>query len=81
MESFAPNKSPGSSGKNAMAVDRLITVLNIEPDDHLIIISKLSKIIRFRADEIPAKEGVVQGVVCMNLRADVPIASARIPAH
>ena len=34
------------------------------------MISRLSKIIRFMSEEIPAKEGVVQGVNCMSLRAD-----------
>ena len=33
------------------------------------------KIIRFSADDIPAKEGVVQGVNCMSLRADSSVAA------
>jgi hypothetical protein len=37
----------------------------------------LGKIIRFSAEEIPAKEGVVQGVNCMNLRADETAAAAK----
>ena len=34
----------------------------------------LGKIIRFAAAEVPAKEGVVQGVNCMALRADECVA-------
>ena len=36
----------------------------------LFVISWNSKIIRFQADEIPPKKGVVQGVNCISLRAD-----------
>ena len=45
-------------------------------DDIFIIFSRLGKIIRFRASEIPAKEGVVQGVACMALRSDETAAFA-----
>lgn len=72
MAGFAPNKAPGAGGKLALKTDRLVgavTVPETGPAD-LFIISRLSKIIRFRADEIPPKEGVVQGVNCMALRAD-----------
>ena len=79
MEGFAPNKSPGSSGKIAIAAERLIAIAAVENHDHLMIITGLGKIIRFRVDEIPAKEGVVQGVACINLRADSPASVARIP--
>ena len=41
--------------------------------------SRLGKIIRFRASEVPAKEGVVQGVNCMALRSDDTIAVANSP--
>jgi hypothetical protein len=37
----------------------------------VMIMSKLGKVIRFVAGEVPPKEGVVQGVNCMSLRADV----------
>ena len=39
-------------------------------------LSRLGKIIRFGAAEVPAKEGVVQGVNCMALRADECVALA-----
>ena len=42
----------------------------------LFIISRLGKIIRFQVDEVPAKEGVVQGVNCMELRSDETVAVA-----
>ena len=48
----------------------------VDNGDDIFIISRLGKIIRFRADEIPAKEGVVQGVACMALRSDETAALA-----
>lgn len=75
MQGFAPNKSPGAGGKTAMVTERLVCALSTEDSQDVFIISRLSKIIRFRLDQIPAKEGVVQGVVCMSLRADVPVAA------
>ena len=42
--------------------------------DDLFAISSLSKIIRFAADEVPPKTGVVQGVNCISLRADEAVA-------
>ncbi len=75
MDGFAANKSPGASGKIAMKTDQLIAVTpvpaNAAPD--LFIISRLGKIIRFNSGEVPAKEGVVQGVNCMQLRNDACI--------
>jgi DNA gyrase subunit A len=70
MEGFNPNKSSGGSGKNAMATSSLVGAAVVNEDDDLFAITLLSKIIRFRAAEVPAKEGVVQGVNCMTLRAD-----------
>jgi DNA gyrase subunit A len=70
MSSFTPNKAPGAGGKIAMATDHLIAALAVEEEDDIFIISKLGKIIRFRADEVPPKDGVVQGVICMSLRGD-----------
>ncbi len=74
MSGFSPNKSPGAGGKIAMKTDHLVGAVAVEQNDDLFIISRLSKIIRFRADEVPAKEGVVQGVNCMALRADGTVA-------
>jgi DNA gyrase/topoisomerase IV subunit A len=74
METFNPNKSPGSGGKNAMATSHLVSVLNIDGADDVFIISKLGKIIRFQLAEVPVKDGVVQGVNCMSFRADEAVA-------
>lgn len=70
MEGFAPNKSSGGSGKNALTTNLLIGATTVAENDDIFLISRLSKIIRFRALEVPPKEGVVQGVHCMSLRAD-----------
>jgi DNA gyrase subunit A len=72
MAGFSPNKAPGAGGKLAMKTDYLVGAVTVpaEAPADLFIISRLSKIIRFRADEVPIKDGVVQGVNCMALRAD-----------
>ena len=70
MTGFSANKAPGSGGKIAMNTEQLIGAAAIDHNDDIFAISRLSKIIRFQANEIPAKEGVVQGVICMSLRAD-----------
>lgn len=76
MSGFAANKSPGAGGKIAMITDRLICALSTDEHQDVFIISHLSKMIRFRLGQIPVKDGVVQGVVCMSLRADEPVAAA-----
>ena len=70
MAGFSQNKAPGSGGKQAMRADRLVGASTAGEGDDIFIISRLGKIIRFRADEVPPKEGVVQGVACMALRGD-----------
>jgi len=70
MSGFGANKSPGASGKVGMKTDHLVGAAGVQPGDDIFVISKLGKIIRFQVDEVPFKEGVVQGVACMNLRAD-----------
>ena len=70
MKSFTANKSPGSGGKNAMASTQVVAAVNVDHASDLLIISRLSKVIRFPVSEVPEKEGVVQGVICMNFRAD-----------
>jgi DNA gyrase subunit A len=70
MEGFTANKAPGAGGKVSMKTDQMIGAVAVAENEDLFIISQLGKIIRFRADEVPAKEGVVQGVNCMSLRAD-----------
>ena len=82
MAGFGANKAPGAGGKVAMKADALIGVLTVVEGVDLFLISKLGKLIRFQAAEVPAKEGVVQGVNCMSLRADecVAVVGAVIPS-
>ena len=79
MSGFAANKAPGGGGKVAFKTDQLVGAVAAGPDDDIFVISQLSKIIRFSAEEVPAKEGVVQGVVCMSLRGDECAALAASP--
>jgi DNA gyrase subunit A len=81
MAGFSANKSAGGGGKLALKTDRLVAALAVEPTDDIFAISRLSKIIRFRASEVPAKEGVVQGVNCMSLRSDEVVAVTATPAQ
>lgn len=75
MEGFRANKAPGASGKVAMKTDSLVTAVAVTAAADLFLISQTSKIIRFQADEVPPKTGVVQGVNCMNLRNDMVTAA------
>jgi DNA gyrase subunit A len=77
MSGFAPNKSPGGSGKIAIKSNKVVGVATLEEGDDLFIISRLGKMIRFPASEIPPTEGVVQGVNCMGLRGDEAVAILR----
>jgi len=77
MKGFAANKTAGGSGKIAMKSDQIAGAVTIESGDHVFLISRLGKIIRFPADEVPPSENVVQGVNCMQLRADEVTAVAR----
>ena len=70
MSGFAANKAPGSGGKIAMKTNCLVGAAAIKDSDEVFVISRLSKIIRFQAIEIPTKTGVVQGVICISLRSD-----------
>ena len=81
MEGFAANKAPGAGGKIAFNCERLISVLTTDQMQDAFIISRLSKIIRFPLADIPEKDGVVQGVICMALRADEPVAAVLCPAN
>ena len=74
MDGFTPNKSPGGSGKIAFKGEKVIGAMAVTPESDAFIISRLGKIIRFKASEIPPKEGVVQGVNCMSLRGDECVA-------
>jgi len=79
MAGFTPNKSPGGGGKTALKVEKikLIAAFMVEATDDIFMISRLGKIIRYHADEVPETEGVVQGVTCMALRSDEVIAAVR----
>jgi DNA gyrase/topoisomerase IV subunit A len=70
MSGFRPNKSPGAGGKIAMRTDHLVGAMTIGETDDVFAASRLGKVIRFQGIEVPTKEGVVQGVSCMTLRAD-----------
>ncbi len=67
---FTANKAPGSGGKVAMKAERVVGAAAITENDDIFAISRLGKLIRFRANEVPPKEGPAQGVNCMALRAD-----------
>ena len=79
LSGFTANKAPGGGGKVAMKTDRLVGAIAATEQDDILVLSRLGKIIRFPAHEIPAKEGVVQGVNCMALRADECVALAVSP--
>jgi DNA gyrase subunit A len=77
MAGFRANKAPGAGGKVAMKAERLTACFAVDETEDIFIISQLGKIIRFSAEQIPAKEGVVQGVNCMSLRADETVTAAK----
>ncbi len=79
MSGFTANKAPAAGGKVAMKTDRLIGAARAGAGDELFAISRLGKLIRFAAAEVPPKEGVVQGVACMALRADEVVALTVAP--
>lgn len=84
MSGFAANKSSGGAGKIAMKTPRLVGAAAVQPDDDIFVITRLGKIIRFQADEIPVTEGTVQGVNCISMRLDEVatfVRSPRIPGY
>lgn len=70
MVGFQANKNPGAAGKIALRTNHLISAKNADQASDIFIISTHSKLIRFSAQEVPVKEGVVQGVICVALRGD-----------
>ena len=74
MNGFAPNKSPGGSGKIAFKNSKTIGAISVEPSDDLFVITRNGKLIRFMADEVPLTEAPVQGVNCVSLRSDEVVA-------
>lgn len=77
MSGFAANKSPGGSGKLAFKNNNVIGGCAVLPDDDIFIITQLGKVIRFKSDEVPPTEGVVQGVNCISMRADEAVSVLR----
>ncbi|NUQ38657.1 MAG: hypothetical protein HUU23_12855 [Caldilineales bacterium] len=76
MASFRANKAPGAGGKTIIKTEDLIMACRAPADADLFLISRLSKIIRFRAAEVSLYAGPVQGVNCMELRSDAAVAAA-----
>lgn len=70
MAGFATNKSPGGQGKVIMKTDALAGAARAGDGDEVLCISGLAKIIRFAAEEVPAKSGNVQGVNILDTRGD-----------
>jgi DNA gyrase subunit A len=79
MNSFTANKAPGAGGKIAMNTDKLVIALTTDDKEDALVISRLGKIIRFPLGDIPPKDAPVQGVNCMMLRADEPVAAVLVP--
>ncbi len=76
MGGFRLNKAPGAGGKTILKTDRLIGAVTVREADDIFIISQSGKLIRFQANEVPPKTGVVQGVHCMGVRGDMVTAVA-----
>jgi DNA gyrase subunit A len=76
LSGFAAVKAPGAGGRTAMRADAVVGCAAVNEGSDVFAVSRLGKIIRFQAAEVPAKEGVVQGVNCMALRADECVAMA-----
>ena len=79
MSGFRANKAPGANGKSSLKTGHLIGALAVTGDDDVFAISRLSKLIRFPSTQVPPKDGAVQGVNCMALRADETVALAVSP--
>jgi DNA gyrase/topoisomerase IV subunit A len=79
MSGFNPNKAPGAGGKVAIKSAHVVGAVAVDEAeaDDLFILSRLGKVVRFQAADVPGKEGVVQGVRCMALRNDETVAVAR----
>ena len=76
MSGFRQTKTPGSGTKQVLKTERLVAARRVGEGNDVFLLSRLGKMIRFSAAEIPPKEGLVQGVNCMALRADEAVAAA-----
>lgn len=79
MTGFRMNKAPGAGAKVAMKTDNMVAATAVSAHDDIFIVSQSGKMIRFQANEIPPKDGVVQGVHCMSLRNDEATTAAGTP--
>lgn len=70
MSGFSSNKSLGGGGKMMIKSDHVVGALAVKPDDHIFLLTKLGKVIRFPAAEMPLTDSPVQGVNCITLRGD-----------
>ena len=70
MEGFTPNKAPGAAGKIIMKSDEVVGIAVAPDEADLVCLSGFGKLIRFTAEEIPAKTAPVQGVDVMEVRGD-----------
>jgi DNA gyrase subunit A len=75
MGTFTPNKAPNAGGKIIISSDEVVAALSADNKKDAFVLSKQGKVIRFSLSDIPPKDGVVQGVVLMSLRADEPVAA------
>lgn len=76
MEGFTANKSPGAAGKIIMKTDEVAGVTLAPDSAELVVLTRFGKVIRFEADEIPAKTAPVQGVDIVEVRGDAVTAVA-----
>ncbi|MCW5853152.1 MAG: hypothetical protein KIT87_24000 [Anaerolineae bacterium] len=70
MEGFTPNKAPGAAGKIMMKSDEVVGIAVAPDEADLVCLTSFGKLIRFTADEIPAKTAPVQGVDIVDVRGD-----------
>ncbi len=70
MEGFTPNKAPGAAGKIIMKSDEVVGIAVAPDDADLVCLTGFGKLIRFTAEEIPAKTAPVQGVDVVEVRGD-----------
>ncbi len=78
MEGFAANKAPGAAGKIIMKSEVVAGIVCAPDSADLVVLTRFSKLIRFNAEEVPAKTAPVQGVDIVELRGDIVTAAASI---
>ncbi|MFN8496504.1 MAG: DNA gyrase C-terminal beta-propeller domain-containing protein [Anaerolineae bacterium] len=78
MEGFTANKAPGAAGKIIIKSETVAGIVRAPDSADLVVLTRFSKIIRFTAEEVPAKTAPVQGVDIVELRGDIVTAAASI---